>query len=167
MPLRHGCSDLTGDIQADPWSDGTNGCAVYEQNTGWCAMYGANNYHGEGAANAKCCACGGGDVIGTSSFHCDTHNPDGASCQYCTPSDILLGQISMLKVHPSQLLERTKETQNCRLCRGDRVMSILLCDRFSLLLQVRTTGCLRVVQIANPIMRESKQKQTAGQHWMS
>ena len=63
-----GCNDLPGDIQADPWSDGTNGCAVYEQNTGWCAKYGANNYNREGAASAKCCACGGGDVIGTSSF---------------------------------------------------------------------------------------------------
>ena len=35
-----------------------------------------------------------------------------------------IGQISMPKMYPSQLLERTRETQNCLwLCRGDRVMS--------------------------------------------
>ena len=55
------CVDLPGRV-GSLWSDGTNGCAEYAENEGFCQEYGATDYNGEGSANERCCACGGGTM---------------------------------------------------------------------------------------------------------
>lgn len=71
------CYDAPG------WTDGTNGCDVYEQmtpngpNSGWCAEYGQRDITGTGKAKDKCCICGGGTVKEIQ-FPSETHA--AASC---------------------------------------------------------------------------------------
>jgi len=60
------CVDLAGDGGSDPWYDGFNYCSGYAV-PNWCDTYGAVDHNGEGAANIKCCVCGGGSTGGYSS----------------------------------------------------------------------------------------------------
>jgi hypothetical protein len=53
------CTDHPGH-SGSTWTDGTNDCDGYAENPEWCANYGNIDHNGEGKANDKCCACGGG-----------------------------------------------------------------------------------------------------------
>lgn len=80
------CHDLPGALSLQTWSDGTNGCAEYADNAGWCKQYGATDFSGEGSADHRCCVCGGGTVSGGRSTElCESHDCigscDDASCQ--------------------------------------------------------------------------------------
>jgi len=56
-------------VDTPNWSDGTNGCAQYEENspdgasTGWCDAYGGTAFNDQGTANDNCCVCGGGNIV--------------------------------------------------------------------------------------------------------
>merc|ERR1712176_1468411 len=65
------CYDLPGLLSGRAWFDGTNGCSEYAASADWCTRFGMNNYNGQGAANQRCCACGGGtagDLPASTSF---------------------------------------------------------------------------------------------------
>jgi len=55
------CSDLPLP-SGKKWTDGTNDCSGYAENSHRCHDYGSSDYNGEGPADEHCCACGGGDV---------------------------------------------------------------------------------------------------------
>jgi hypothetical protein len=61
MPVSTGscgeCVDAPGRISGETWTDGTNGCSVYEANPDWCDLYGGTDYSGEGSAQDACCTC--------------------------------------------------------------------------------------------------------------
>jgi hypothetical protein len=51
---------MPGKTSGLQWSDGESGCNDYKTGDQWCNKYGADDYHGEGSANDRCCTCGGG-----------------------------------------------------------------------------------------------------------
>ena len=59
--VRCGCRDLPGAASSlSTWTDGSVGCDAYESDQMRCGLFGDSNLNGEGRANERCCACGGG-----------------------------------------------------------------------------------------------------------
>jgi len=57
---RCGCHDLPGEASSAQWTDGSAGCGAYKSDPMQCGLFGDSNLNGEGSANERCCACGGG-----------------------------------------------------------------------------------------------------------
>jgi len=81
-----GCVDLPGDTSGTTWENSYgNGCdSIFNDDlNGWCNYYGNNNFNGEGSANEKCCACGGG-ATGSD----DTNNDGSGTCDPYSWADL-------------------------------------------------------------------------------
>ena len=65
--------------------DNGDGCAAYGNNpAGWCPAKGDANVNGEGSANVKCCACGGGSG----------GIPHGSTCTVAATPGYLTGTVT-------------------------------------------------------------------------
>ena len=69
------CADLPGEMSGSVWSDGEYDCEEYAS-FGHCNDLGGTDWNGEGRADDKCCACGGG-LKGLNTFFegCTDHAP--------------------------------------------------------------------------------------------
>ena len=59
--LMVGCADWPGDLSGTTWNNGFDSCDAFNaEPVEMCLAFGDVNVNGEGRANQKCCACGGG-----------------------------------------------------------------------------------------------------------